>query len=177
MQQPQPANRVISSEGLPSKYVEVWHSSDQGDLRELEFELPKGTRSELVQQAFSRFGRLWIDDLDKRGLIVNQKSIKCHGPFECLELSMLDMNKYVIELRCSQRYGTQMKHEEAERYIGVEPQPLTLAEMYAQSGKDPSLVEINARQQQLAKERTPEVLERRKQQDLDRQRLDKSPKE
>lgn len=184
-------NRVVGATPFPSSKVEVWHASDEGDLREFVFELPQTVRCRsgpkarlnklsvpcnacpqcfLVGNAIRDYGRRWIDKLAKENLLVNPKSIRVRGPYPCLTLDKLDMDSYVISLRVRQTKPRYLPLEQAEAIVNTEPSYGSIADIYAQGQRAPELIEDNARQRAESDAAMPQV--RASWEQMDRERAE-----
>ena len=175
---------MVASGGLPNSRVEVWESSDQGDLREFVFELPRSLRCGTglsvpcnacphcfqVGNAIRDYGRRWIDKLRKQALRVNPGSVRISGPFPCLTMDKLDMDSYVISLRVKQEKPRYLSLEQAETIVNTEPTQGSVADIYQQGQAAPALIETNARARVASDAAMPEV--RKSWAQMDRERAE-----
>lgn len=142
-----PLNRIVESSRVPSSKVELWHSNDEGDLRELEFRLPRGTSHSSVEAAFREYGKKWIDHLTSMGLKINPKTIQMEGPFPCLDFDELDMDAYIIQARWKQTKPEFVSISRADELFNNQPDDTyTLADMYRNAASaGPKAIEEQAR--------------------------------
>lgn len=147
---PKPPPRIISRDPYSFQY-EIWEADGvNGDVHEFVFYLPKGISAGVVEGAFRTKGRKWIEWRTRaHRMILNQKSLRCTGPHQALELDHLDENLYLISARWWREKPYKPKTlDEAHQLMTTMPsqsQPDSIAEIYAHGANNPDMVEPMAR--------------------------------
>lgn len=126
-------NRYVERDPFPSvnrPQVAVWHSAEEGDLKELMFLLPKAVSELSRDKAFLKYGRDWLERGARQGWAFNPNGrvnglegmgVICHGPYPALELGELDKQVYVITVRARRTRPEMMSVDDFERLIAAQP--------------------------------------------------------
>ena len=126
-------NEYVERDPFPAVHrpqVQVWHGSDEGDLKELMFLLPKGVSELAREKAFRDYGKGFLDRGRKQGWVFNPKGrvpglpgegVICHGPYPALEYDELDKEVYIITVRARRERPELMSVEDFEALIAAQP--------------------------------------------------------
>lgn len=156
------ANQIVDVDRYSHQYA-FYHLHDEGDLREFVFLAPKWASRASIENAFSRYGRMWIDR--ERDWQIVPRSIVCHGPYPCLDLEYLDYDVYVITARWRRVKPLVVKGDVAETLVSVLPRKPDVASGFREMKRHPELIEANARANAEAAKKVDKTLAAREEMD------------
>ena len=181
-------NRIVERDPFPAvshPQIALWHSMDDGDLKDFYFFLPRGTSQGSIEKAFRYHGMRWFERGTREGWKVNPKGaiviktrqgtlygsgVLPHGPYPSPELDTLDSDIYVITVRAVRTKPVLMDSEDAEQIVNT---PTTgdpgVTKLFAPLlGISPAEIERNARAKAAADKKVPAFREERRQKRQDR---------
>ncbi len=180
-------NRVVERDPFPYRApTHVWHSSDDGDIKELIFMLPSSYAClsqqpcgschgcEMVQKAYRQYGVQWIEKGQREGWAINTHfGVRCHGGYPTLDIEHLDKLMYVITVRARRTRPLIMKSEDAEAVLTTPPTGRPgVGKIYAAAAKlPPEMIEQQVRNQAAAEAKVEgfrHEIQQQKQDRLDR---------
>jgi hypothetical protein len=119
-----------------SHTAHVWHLDDRGDIHQMAFVVPPGTRPEMVAKALRYYAHRWIDKKIAEGWKPNLGSFRCYGPMPSLDCP--GEEEYVVEARWYREKPLVMPAAQLEEYVNTPPKPTNYAKILAHAAANPT---------------------------------------
>jgi hypothetical protein len=155
------SNRVVERDPFPAVHnpiTHIWHSSNEGDIKELMFYLPGRSKRrppsrENIEKAFRQYGVMWFEKGAREGWKINPRfGVRCHGGYPSPDKNKQGHFIYVITVRAIRTRPEVMKSEDAEPLLTTQPTGTPgVSKIYAQTvNLSPEFIERQVRNAYLA---------------------------